>query len=62
VLFGGNRVLFGDSARPPAMLGDTWVLRTGTWNSVAGPGPPPRAEAAAAYDPRRGRTVLSARN
>jgi hypothetical protein len=58
VLFGGNRVLFGDSTRAPAMLGDTWLLRKGGWTRVAGYGPTPRAEAAAGYDPRRRRTVL----
>jgi hypothetical protein len=58
VLFGGNRVLFGDSARPAAMLGDTWVLRAGLWIRMTGDGPPPRAEAAIAYDARRHRTVL----
>ncbi len=58
VLFGGNRVLFGDGARPPVMLGDTWVLRRGAWRKVGEGGPPPRAEAAIAYDPARRRTVL----
>jgi hypothetical protein len=58
VLFGGSRVLFGDSASPPAMLADTWVLRNERWIRVPGGGPGPRAEAAAAYDLRRGRTVL----
>lgn len=58
VLFGGNRVLFGDSVRTPAVLGDTWLLRNGAWTRSAGDGPPPRAEAAMAYDPRRRRTVL----
>jgi hypothetical protein len=58
VLFGGSRVLFGDSTAPPAMLADTWVLRDDEWTQVSGSGPGPRAEAAVAYDPRRGRTVL----
>jgi hypothetical protein len=58
VLFGGNRVLFGDGAAVPAMLDDTWVLRDGGWTRVSGRGPGPRAEAAVAYDPRRGRTVV----
>jgi hypothetical protein len=58
VLFGGNRVLFGDSASPPAMLGDTWLLRDDGWIRVSGSGPMPRAEAAAAHDVRRRRTVL----
>lgn len=58
VLFGGNRVLFGDSTRPPILLGDTWVLRQGEWVHLDVAGPSARAEAAVAYDPRRRRTVL----
>jgi hypothetical protein len=58
VLFGGNRVLFGDSTHPAAMLGDTWVLRGDTWCARSADGPPARAEAAMAYDPVRRRTVL----
>jgi L-ascorbate metabolism protein UlaG (beta-lactamase superfamily) len=58
VLYGGNRVLFGDSTHPPEMLGDTWTLRGGRWVRAAAKGPSPRAEAAVAYDARRRRTVL----
>lgn len=59
VLFGGNRVLFGDSVRPPTMLADTWIRKDGTWTRMNGEGgPTARAEAAAAYDPVRERTVL----
>jgi hypothetical protein len=58
VLFGGNRVLFGDSARPAVMLGDTWVLRGDIWTQASAEGPPPRAEAAMAYDTARRRTIL----
>jgi hypothetical protein len=58
VLFGGNRVLFGDSLRPPAMLGDTWVLREDVWTRVPAVGPSARAEAAMAYDAGRKRAVL----
>jgi hypothetical protein len=57
VLFGGNPVLFGDST-PPALLGDTWLLRGEAWSPMPVNGPSPRAEAAIAHDPRRGRTVL----
>ena len=58
VLFGGNRVLFGDSTHTAVMLGDTWVLRGDAWCARTANGPPPRAEAAMAYDPLRRRTVL----
>lgn len=58
LLFGGNRVLFGDSVRPPVMLGDTWIWRRGAWMRAAEDGPSPRAEAALAYDPLRHRLVL----
>lgn len=58
VLFGGNRVLFGDSTNPPRMLGDTWILRGDRWRLATTEGPPPRAEAVAVYDSRRGRVVL----
>jgi hypothetical protein len=58
VLFGGSRVLFGDGTSPPALLADTWILRDDDWTRVSASGPSSRAEAAVAYDPRRGRTVL----
>jgi hypothetical protein len=58
VLFGGSRVLFGDGTTMPGMLDDTWVLRSEEWVRVYGVGPGPRAEAAVAYDSRRGRTVM----
>jgi hypothetical protein len=58
LLFGGSRVLFGDSAGPPPMLADTWVLRKEAWIRMPVAGPGARAEAAAAYDSRRARTVM----
>jgi hypothetical protein len=58
VLFGGSSVLFGDGRAAPAMLDDTWILRGDQWTRVSGGGPGARAEAAVAYDRRRGRTVL----
>jgi hypothetical protein len=58
VLFGGSPVLFGDGTTAPTMLDDTWVLRGDEWVRVFGAGPGPRAEAAVAYDSRRGRTVM----
>ena len=58
VLFGGNRVLFGDSTHPPEMLGDTWLLQGREWRQARGSGPSPRAESAIAYDPGRARIVM----
>jgi len=58
VLFGGNRVLFGTDADRDTFLGDTWVLDAAGWSSRSVAGPSPRAEAALAFDPSRGRIVL----
>lgn len=60
-LFGGNRVLFGDATAGDAaqhLLGDTWTWDGARWTEVRGPHPPARAEAAAAWDPKRKRMVL----
>ena len=58
VLFGGNRVLFGKPGDTNTFLGDTWIWHRGRWSRVDVAGPPPRAEAAVAYDQRRNRVVL----
>jgi hypothetical protein len=58
LLFGGRRVLFGADGAHDTVLADTWLWDGATWREVTGPGPPARAEAAAAYDPRRNRVVL----
>jgi len=63
-LVGGSRVLFGDdtaaATRTAAtrLLGDTWVWDGARWTEVTGNQPSPRAEAAAAWDPKRQRLVL----
>ena len=63
-LVGGSRVLFGDDTvaanRTAAtrLLGDTWVWDGARWTEVTGNQPSPRAEAAAAWDPKRQRLVL----
>jgi hypothetical protein len=63
-LFGGSRVLFGGDASPgnadPArhLLADTWAWDGTRWTEVPGPQPPARAEAAAAWDPKRKRLVM----
>lgn len=59
VLVGGNRVLFGSD--PPAIdtyLADTWEWDGRGWTRAPVSGPPPRAEAAIAFDAGRGRMVL----
>jgi hypothetical protein len=58
VLFGGNRVLFGKNPDENTFLGDTWEWDGLKWTRLEVSGPPPRAEAAIAFDARRGRVVL----
>lgn len=58
ILFGGNAVLFGSDESPPRFLDDTWRWRGSAWRRVPTSGPSPRAEAAMAVDPERGRVVL----
>jgi hypothetical protein len=58
LLFGGRRVLFGPEGAHDTVLADTWLWDGASWREVTGPGPPARAEAAAAYDTRRHRVVL----
>jgi len=58
VLFGGRRVLFGTDADRRTVLADTWVWDGSAWRQVPVTGPPARAEAVSAYDPRRDRVVL----
>ena len=59
VLFGGNRVLFGTGTPDPAtFFDDTWILERDTWTRRDVAGPPPRAEAAMAFDAGRNRMVL----
>jgi hypothetical protein len=59
ILFGGNRVLFGKKEdESDTFLADTWRFRNKHWKRSEAVGPPPRAEAAVAYDQNRGRIVL----
>jgi hypothetical protein len=63
-LVGGSRVLFGDESAPDArdaaqrLFADTWIWDGSQWAQVTGAQPPPRSEAAAAWDPKRKRLVL----
>jgi hypothetical protein len=63
-LFGGSRVLFGDDSvaanrdAAQALFADTWSWDGTRWTEVTGTQPPARAEAAAAWDPKRKRMVL----
>lgn len=58
VLFGGNRVLFGRSQDENRFLNDTWEWDGHSWRQTKVVGPSPRAEAAIAFDGKRGRMVL----
>jgi hypothetical protein len=58
VLFGGNKVLFGANENENRFLADTWEWDGWKWLQIKVPGPPARAEAAMAFDKRRGRVVL----
>jgi hypothetical protein len=58
VLFGGNRVLFGDGGTADTLLGDHWEWDGRRWHQIAGPLPPSRTESATAFDPARNRLIL----
>jgi hypothetical protein len=58
ILFGGNSVLFGKGDENDPFLADTWRFRNNQWTKIAAVGPTERAEAAIAYDRKRGRIVL----
>lgn len=59
LLFGGNRVLFGNEQNPAAMLDDTWEFKNGEWKQlVMLDHPEARAEAALVLDEKRNRIVL----
>ncbi len=51
LLFGGNKVLFGDSSSGNTALNDTWILKNNEWKLVHTKHvPPARAEACMAFD------------
>jgi len=58
VLFGGNRVLFGQGGSEETSLRDMWEWDGRSWRRRELQTPPARAEAAMAYDSARRRLVL----
>jgi hypothetical protein len=59
LLFGGNRVLFGDEMHPAHYLDDTWLFRNGHWKKLdLAIHPGPRAEMAIGYDPVHKKVLL----
>ncbi len=58
VMFGGNRVLFGNGKDENTFLNDTWTWDGKEWKQVATAGPSARAEAGMAFDHKRAHLVL----
>ncbi len=58
LLFGGNKVLFGDGEQDDTYLNDLWSWNGQSWRQLSASGPRPRAEAAMAYDASRQVTVF----
>ena len=59
LLFGGNKVLFGDGANSNTLLNDTWEFKKGKWKKlVTTIAPQPRSEAAMIFDAVRNKVVL----
>lgn len=58
VLVGGNRVLFGAEGATDTLLDDHWEWDGRQWRQFPGATPPARSEAACAFDPGRGSTIL----
>ena len=59
VMFGGSKVLFGQSTSADNLLNDTWVYINNEWNQLSTTeGPSPRAEANMVYDPIRKKIYL----
>lgn len=58
ILFGGNRVLFGNDENKNTLLNDMWVWNGKEWMQIHTKTPPARAEASMTYDSDRQRMVL----
>ena len=59
VLFGGNKVLFGDSASGNTALNDTWLFNDNKWQQIKTKNsPPPRIEAAMSFNERNNTILL----
>ena len=59
IVFGGNKVLFGNDKNPPVFYFDTWEFKNGQWKEIKpSNNPEPRAEAAIVYDKSKERILL----
>lgn len=59
ILFGGNKVLFGNGNNKENLLNDTWEFVNENWRLIKTKNTPsPRAEAVMVYDKKRERIVL----
>ena len=59
ILFGGNKVLFGNKPDSQNLLNDTWEFKNNNWKKlITNNTPSPRAEAIMAYDRSRKTIVL----
>lgn len=58
-LFGGNKVLFGDSASGNTTLNDTWIFENNKWRQLnTKTSPPARAEASMAFNETNNTVLL----
>lgn len=59
ILFGGNKVLFGEETKYTNLLNDTWEFRNNEWIELKTENSPsPRAEASMVYDPIKHSIIL----
>lgn len=58
LLFGGNRVLFGNNDSDYQFFDDFWIFDGESWKKVDVPAPPSRAEASFTFDRQRQKAIL----
>lgn len=59
LLFGGNRVLFGNDQSPPELLNDLWEFKNNQWTIIERTkSPAARAEASMIYHPKSKKIIL----